>query len=42
MKYFIVRDLYWFYKENETAVLVVSALFIFPLVIGVATWLDFK
>jgi len=40
MKYFIVRDLYWFYKENETAVLAVSALFIFPLLIGVARCLD--
>jgi len=40
MKYYIVRDLYWFYKENETAVLAISALFIFPLIIGVATWLN--
>ena len=36
MKYFVVRDIYWFYKENETAVLIVTALFIFPLMIGVA------
>lgn len=40
MKYFIVRDTYYFYKENETAVLAVSALFIFPLLIGVARCLD--
>jgi hypothetical protein len=36
MKYFIVRDLYWFYKDNEGTVLVLGALFLFPLIIGVA------